>query len=197
VNKTNLLERFKYEAEAVDANVFITRDKGTLVKSISSFCKQKGITKLPVKLPEKGNWADINLHLSEEGIELITEPTRDIIEEYGVALSIADYGIAETGTVVFFETSADEVRSGTIPAIHLVLIKAEDILISATAISDEMDKFIGECIAKGRPSRVSFISGPSRTADIERTLTVGVHGPKELVIFILDENENTLTGGIS
>jgi L-lactate dehydrogenase complex protein LldG len=190
LREINLLELFKREAEAVAASVIVVKDRNGLAYEIGSFCRKKGISTLPAKLPPADPWNDLPHRLSAEGLTLIADISRESLENRKAALNAADFGIADTGTLVFFETSAVDVRPGTIPAYHMVLLDSRDIRLYATSITKEIDKFIYQCLADRKPCRVSMVSGPSRTADIERELTVGVHGPRELSIFILDE-----TGG--
>ena len=189
-DRASLVAQFRCEAEAVNAEVFIVSGTDNLVKALNSFCRENGVDMLPAVLPETGIWPDVVQQLTRAGLTLINEFSREQLEESGVGLNAADFGIAETGTLVFLETAADEVRTGTIPTRHIVFLKSCDICPCASEITPEIDAFVGECLVSNKPCRVSMVTGPSRTADIERELTVGVHGPKELIIFILDTGDN-------
>ena len=188
LRKTDLLEIFKREAEALSAQVIIAEGIDMLVREINSLCRERDITRLPHNLLATADWRNIEAGLTNAGLVLINETSREVLENNRAALNVVNYGIADTGTLVFFETSADDVRPGTIPSTHIAILKSNDIHMYATSISNEINNFIQGSLAKKKPCRVSMVSGPSRTADIERELTVGVHGPKELVIFILDES---------
>jgi len=84
-------------------------------------------------------------------------------------------GLADTGSVL---AADDALHPSLLPEIHIAVLKSKDILPS---LSDAMS------LVKDKNSAV-FITGPSRTADIEMTLTIGVHGPKEIHVFVDDSN---------
>jgi len=189
-----LLDSFKKAAQAVDADVFISMGIRELADEIGSFCNKNGIGTLPCAFQETGIWGELASSLIGNGLALLHDLTRDLLDDYDAGLNAATFGIADTGTLVFLETSAMELHPGTIPPQHIVILRSCDIRQSASGIADEIDAFILEHISTGKPCRVSLVSGPSRTADIERTLTVGVHGPKALAIFILDENPQISEG---
>jgi len=80
-------------------------------------------------------------------------------------------GLADTGSVL----EADEaLYPSLLPEIHIAILKSKDIVPS---LPDAIH------LVKDKNAAV-FITGPSRTADIEMTLTIGVHGPKELHVFV-------------
>jgi L-lactate utilization protein LutC len=95
----------------------------------------------------------------------------------------AEWGIASTGTLVLPMTAAAPRSASLLPGIHLAILNADRIL------SDEPAALlhIGETYMKqkDRPSSVVLVTGPSRTADIELNLVLGVHGPKELHIVVV------------
>jgi len=68
-----------------------------------------------------------------------------------------------------------------VPPVHIAVLDAKNIHRNMT---EAMEK---EGWADGMPTNALFISGPSKTADIELVLVFGVHGPKELVLFILED----------
>ena len=108
----------------------------------------------------------------------------DTIDESGIdeAIVEADYGIAETGTVVI--DSADEkLRLATCLAEKLT------VLLEASRIREKLEDvvdFLEECSEKEN-GYLAFITGASRTADIERVLTIGVHGPREMQVIIIED----------
>jgi len=90
--------------------------------------------------------------------------------------------VARTGSIVL-----SSVRQGRIPSVyapvHICIAHSSqlvyDVKDGLNALRDKYHQFL--------PSMISFATGPSRTADIEKTLVVGVHGPKEVYCFVIDD----------
>ena len=101
-----------------------------------------------------------------------------------LCLSYAQAGIAETGSLVL-DLSDPAGRSATALAfIHVVILRESTIAPDLYALRDHLDQLL-----RANPhAYFSITTGPSRTADIERVLTIGVHGPKELHILIVKDN---------
>jgi L-lactate dehydrogenase complex protein LldG len=94
------------------------------------------------------------------------------------AFSVADYGIAETGTLVFFSGPQSASSWHFRPGREFVLLRGESILPRLEAI-------ITLLADNGRmPATMNLITGPSRTADIEQTIELGAHGPRTVHILI-------------
>jgi L-lactate dehydrogenase complex protein LldG len=95
----------------------------------------------------------------------------------GAGVSRALYGLADTGSVVL-AASVDEPRANSLlPAVHVSLL-AEDRILAGLA---ELFEAVGDAL----PSALAIVTGPSRSADIEQKLTVGVHGPGEVHVVLL------------
>ena len=91
-------------------------------------------------------------------------------------------GIARTGTIVVESSRAGGRGASLLPPVHLALLRTDRIVDSPAAWWRSM----GDRYPAGPPSQIVFITGPSRSADIELTLTVGVHGPERLWICLLE-----------
>jgi len=123
----------------------------------------------------------------------LPEPVREALagvsfappEEYHsvrFGLSFATAGVAATGSLLL-ELSDPMGRSATaLPPIHLVFLRASAIVPDLQALSATLEQFL----SSHPRSYLSLTTGPSRTADIERVLTIGVHGPSELHILIVE-----------
>jgi L-lactate dehydrogenase complex protein LldG len=90
-------------------------------------------------------------------------------------ISRAAYGLADTGSVVLLSSDEPRARS-LLPEVHVVHLRADRILPGLEALF--------EALGTDLPSSVAVVTGPSRSADIEQTLTVGVHGPAEVHIVL-------------
>ena len=103
------------------------------------------------------------------------------LEQCDVGISGCDALIAQTGSVLVTNQSAGGRALSALPPHHVVIARADQL------IADLPDAF--ELLRKDYqndwPSFISFITGPSRTGDIERILVLGAHGPKRLTIFLL------------
>lgn len=98
---------------------------------------------------------------------------------YSVGLTAADCLVARTGSVVLRSTSGGGRRLSVLPPMHIVLARAEQIVPS---LEDAAAVLGGTNEAW---SYATIITGPSRTADIEKILVLGAHGPKRLAVIVL------------
>jgi L-lactate dehydrogenase complex protein LldG len=120
---------------------------------------------------------------STAGLTILNPPLRNHKSDIHTALTGADWAIAETGSLVL-DSGSEDLRIATmLSETHIAWICASRILPDATALSAWLVERM-----KSPPGYMSFITGASRTADIERVLAIGVHGPQELHILIMEEN---------
>lgn len=172
-----LTTRFANELEALGGKVsFCTPQE--LASHLSSLLRGRNIQRIQSweasSLPE-----DLFNQLQTSGIEISCEP--DPQAQAGLTGALA--GIAETGTLVLTSGLGKALTASLLAPLHIAILRAGDIcanLPQALALPEVQQS----------PAAV-LISGPSRTADIEMTLTIGVHGPGELHVICLktpDEN---------
>ena len=94
----------------------------------------------------------------------------------GAGVSTAIYGLADTGSVVL--SSSTEARAQSLlPDVHVTMLR-EDLILPGL---DELFAALGDDL----PSALAIVTGPSRSADIEQKLAVGVHGPREVHVVLL------------
>ena len=91
--------------------------------------------------------------------------------------------IARTGSLMISSNTASGRRLSVYPPVHVVVAYTSQIV---PEIKDGFDT-IKQKFGHLSPSLISMITGPSRTADIEKTLVLGAHGPKELILFLIDD----------
>ena len=105
-------------------------------------------------------------------------PNAQDIFHYDVGISTAQAAIAETGTLVLDSAQERHRLVSLVPPVHIAIINASSIVetLSDALTLLQKDKEISPAI--------TFITGPSRTADIELTLAIGVHGPRELYVIV-------------
>ena len=96
-----------------------------------------------------------------------------------------DYAVAETGTCVLLPRSGVSRAVSLLPPIHLAIVETNQVYENLDDLF-AMRRLVFQDGRGEMGSYMSFISGPSRTADIEQTIVVGVHGPKEAYLLLLD-----------
>ena len=168
------------------------------VRSTASESQHPGAS-APSKFSESDLWAAFETFLvalggrliSREELSLILEkqcfiedgaavvlgipPVAEDIWEADIGVSIAEFAIAETGTLVVRAGEGRARMSSLAPPINVVLVAKSAIVSTLDAAMDRI------------PSETSvLITGPSRTADIEGILVRGVHGPGELMVYVYE-----------
>jgi L-lactate dehydrogenase complex protein LldG len=99
-----------------------------------------------------------------------------------VGLTLCEALIARNGSILLSNANMAGRRLSIYPPVHIVLAYTSQLL---TDLKDGF-KHIKSKYGNQLPSMITTVSGPSRTADIEKTLVLGAHGPKELFVFLLD-----------
>ena len=105
----------------------------------------------------------------------------DALEACDAGVTECDAMIAQTGSVLVTNRSAGGRALSVLPPHHVVIARREQLLPDLPAAFE----LLKQKYAPDYPSLISFITGPSRTGDIERTLVLGAHGPKKLTILCL------------
>jgi L-lactate dehydrogenase complex protein LldG len=139
-------------------------------------------------LMQERGWASIyclNSSIAEllglASLNVLTNP--DHIDQMLVGITGCEALIGRTGSVLVSSVASDGRRMPVFPEVHLVLAYASQVVPDIQQALALMTTRYGEKI----PSMMTFITGPSRTADIEKTLVMGAHGPKELIVFLIDD----------
>jgi len=214
IGSDELIARFTEEATAVRAMVYLMSDKLQFVADgernpvaseigklkfveqlgalVAEICRTSGATE--VAISESGLIAEMNLpaQLAAQGFAVFSPAALSLDHEQvvarlancGVGLTAADYAIAETGTIVLSSDERDALLISLLPPVHIALVRSSQI---AAPLDGVISKVGQERIGRVDPSRsVTLITGPSRTSDVELVLSIGVHGPKELHVIIVD-----------
>lgn len=117
------------------------------------------------------------------GIQCLDSGMRGHLGGVDIGFTVADAGIAETGTLLL-NSRSEELRLATMLCeVHVCVLKRSTLCEN----SFEAEGLIRSMSASGGPAYVAFVTGASRTADIERVLAIGVHGPLELHILVLED----------
>ncbi|PRY16330.1 L-lactate dehydrogenase complex protein LldG [Pontibacter ummariensis] len=107
----------------------------------------------------------------------------DFVRDAEASLTTCEALITRTGSVLLSSANAGGRRLTIYPPTHMVVAKASQLVPD---IKDGL-QLVRNRYKENFPSMVSLVSGPSRTADIEKTLVMGAHGPKALVLFLIDD----------
>ena len=119
--------------------------------------------------------------LTDAGITVHTDHIRKYAETDPVGITEVQYGLADLGTVVQLQQDVDGRIASTLVPHHIALLRRSTLLESLDTIIDKLSEM------PEIPNFVGFVTGPSRTADIECVGTVGVHGPLTMMCIVIDD----------
>jgi L-lactate dehydrogenase complex protein LldG len=142
--------------------------------------KQKKVVAAPgLKKPLYDKLADL---CAKAGFDCIDSGMREHLAGVDIGFTFAEYGIAETGTLMLDCPSEDLRLATMVSEFHVCVLSKSKIRKDSYAVEKMMLTRMGKT-----PDYLAFITGASRTADIERVLALGVHGPLELHILLLED----------
>lgn len=121
--------------------------------------------------------ADLEKVFTERQIDVFSSGHPADLAHIPVGLTGAEAALADTGTIVVRNKKGQSSLASLLPPVHVALL-------NETNLFPDMRSYFEEQGNIQDTSNLVFISGPSRTADIEQTLTLGVHGPRELIVVL-------------
>jgi L-lactate dehydrogenase complex protein LldG len=186
VNRIDTLDAaFDYAVDLCDrkeaCQLLISGCEAPLSRPAEALCdtKQKKIIAAPALSADP--FSRLQALAGAKGIDVIRDDLRDHLAGIDIGLTFIDYGIAETGTLVLDSSSEDTRLATMISEFHIAILPTASI----RPRSFDLETEIGQMLRQS-PNYTAFITGASRTADIERVLALGVHGPLELHILLLE-----------
>jgi L-lactate dehydrogenase complex protein LldG len=177
------VERFRQALEAVAGRCFVVRDEAEAAEALRRIAAQRDSRRVAVS----------DSPLAARVSKLAALPS-GVLEDAGaealfdcdLGVTGAQWGVAETGTLVL-ESDAERHRlASLVPSAHVAFVEAGRVRHTL----GEVLRAIDERGPEGLSRAITFITGPSRTSDIELTLAIGVHGPAELYVVIIEREGN-------
>ena len=177
-----MYEQFKARAVGVGAEVYRFEKKRDALDFILPFLEKEGLANAPGSYAV---WADcpfldgVDKTALQEIPGLRFEATRQLAAQAKFGISQMEWALADTGSLVQDQSAVEQRLVSSLTGIHIALVSSQNILDGKSALFARINPKTSRYIA--------FITGPSRTADIERVLTIGVHGPERLIVVFVDE----------
>lgn len=163
---------FRNEMEMINGQCILCEDETDLYSKLKSFTERKKIPYLYCRD------SYITYQLKENKIPF--SGLENDFEGMQAGITGCEFLIARTGSIMVSSASESGRKMSVFPPVHIVLAHVSQLVnYQEDALIAIHDKY-GDSL----PSSISTITGPSRTADIEKTLVLGAHGPKELVVFL-------------
>jgi L-lactate dehydrogenase complex protein LldG len=176
--KETLIEHFRQSLEFVGGNFSLVYDETEAAEVLFSIIKEKNASKIA--------YSDSPLVKKIVGFlkidaEFIENASSDVLFESDLGFTSAQWAIAETGTLVLESESERHRLTSLVPPVHVCVLEAKNIRQTLGEVLEILQKNLNRTI--------TFVTGASRTSDIELTLAIGVHGPGELHVILIDKED--------
>lgn len=177
-----MYQQFKTRAEGVSAEVYRFITNNAALDFVIGFLQEEGVSDRPGAYAV---WAECPFLkiVDRQPLETVAgvkyEVTRELSANAKFGISQMEWALADTGSLAQNSSAIEQRLVSSLSTIHIALVPTDGILPDMPALLSRVHP--KDC------AYLAMITGPSRTADIERVLTIGVHGPERLVIVFIDE----------
>jgi L-lactate dehydrogenase complex protein LldG len=177
----SLTALFKANLETVDGHCIVVRSGTEVATAVGEILRKLQNTKLLARRIAISDAPGLEQLVKQSGCdvdEIAVTPSASDVFRFDVGVSRVQAGIADTGTLLLDSSRERHRLVSLVPAVHIALLDGSQIVGT-----------LGEALLLLRKSEqvspiVTLVTGPSRTADIELTLAIGVHGPQELFVVV-------------
>jgi len=185
-SREQLVQRFSTELEKVGGAVQLHASAAQLELALIEFARASGARRMVSfgkrcfeQLGFDRLWRELPLNAWERGDAGCAQEFRAAAADADIGLSIAELGLAATGSMLF-ACAPDRPRAvSLLPRTHVAILES-------SALVPDLAAALLALAQRGVPaSSALFVTGPSRTSDIENDLTLGVHGPAAVCVFLL------------
>lgn len=182
--EADLIERFKEEATRIGARVAEVDGLDDISGYVLNLFNSIAGDGIGLSDAVQRDWPTMPVFLRTNAARVVAplangsnlDDYRRSLMDVSIGVTSADYAIAETGTLVLTSGGEHHRLLSLLPPVHVCVLSATSLVFS---FSDLL-----QVIGVKPPSSLTCITGPSRTADIEHTVTLGVHGPREVHILL-------------
>jgi L-lactate dehydrogenase complex protein LldG len=184
----SLLARFTAMLTDVGGRVYRAPSAADVCRLILELAHQHDVHRVVVADAPELVRLGVSAALVDAGIEVVStggdpEGVRAAMRTADLGLTGVDYALADTGTMVMLARPGNPRLASCLPPVHIAVLQPDRLL---PGLADFMVVFRADHADRWPQisSGITFITGPSRTADIEQTLTIGVHGPREVHVIV-------------
>jgi L-lactate dehydrogenase complex protein LldG len=180
----NLIEMFVENLEAVGGHCVVAQSEPGIAQALTRIISDLQKTNLRARrlaLSDALAVERLARQMEVDVDEITVSPKTADLFEYDVGITTAQAAIAETGTLVLESEGERHRLVSLVPPVHIAIVDAASIRLT---LGEALAAVHRNGFAEMSPT-ITFITGPSRTADIELTLAIGVHGPQELYVIIV------------
>ena len=178
VKPEQLLPVFKQEVEAVAGTCYVVANEVELYQQLAELVQERGwpyLYTFDTAIQDKIRLYGISFSNKEQDFR-----------EMPAAITPCEFLVARTGSVLMSSVPAQGRTLYAFAPVHVVIASESQLVeYPEDALHQLRQRYDNQL-----PSAFGFVTGPSRTADIEKTLVLGAHGPKELIIFVLKNKAN-------
>ena len=174
-SRDELIENFRNNLELLGAQFALVSSETAASEHVNAVIDKLGAKRIAIS-----DSALVKRLVDESAIEFVENAPASFLFDGDLGVTSAQWAIAETGTLVLESEKESHRLTSLIPPVHLCVLTASN-------VRQTMGEIL-ELAGKDLSKTMTFITGASRTSDIELTLAIGVHGPGELhVIVIADQ----------
>ncbi len=175
------LDEFTQRCADLDVRVGAVADSDAAAAWIAGVVAELGLTEGSVAAELGERAPDLMRGVTANGTMWHVSPSPETVRDAQLGLSLADLAVAETGSLLLVERTLEDRSIGMLPRNHVVVCASDHLVAS---LADSAAALRAAALRPG--GMATLVTGPSRTADIERVLTVGVQGPGRLFVLFVD-----------
>ena len=173
----SLEQEFKKNLEAIGGRVIICSSKKEVAEMVKKICNEKNQNSVYCKNSELQELLESDIQIDSEDSDFLN---------INIGVTRCEFLVAHLGSVMISSVQISGRRLNVFPETHIVVAEQSQMVeYLDDAMNNMQKKYKNEL-----PSLSSSITGPSRTADIEKTLVMGKHGPKSIIVIISEEPIN-------
>jgi len=192
MNREELTETFVRNLQEQSAEVHRVNGFEELRSTLATAIKENNLTRICVSEDDFMKSLDLE-SLSNDSSITFSKPSdfkdktiyKEMVFNVDAGLTSVDFAVAESGTLIIRHCKENARLLSLAPLIHLVVVRQTTLVpVYESALKQLLE-------TSGLPSQLTFITGPSMTADIMATPFRGMHGPRRLVVILLDDSMET------
>ncbi len=175
------------------------KHRDEVVALVGRIAREREVTRMVAWSARALGW-DITADLRAHGFEAVVMPhdtigeheepqLRSLIARAGIGITGVDLAVAETGTLILVSGRGKPRSTSLLPDYHIAIFGRDQLVESLEHAGVFLEWLHSDSDQTMDGAMINFITGPSRTADIELTLTRGVHGPREVHAVFVDASD--------